>query len=589
MLFRILKVVMLCQFIASGGFSQAVTADNIRLNQVGFYTSGPKTAIVINTTAVRFFIISKTSDDTVFSGNLKSQGIWEYSNESACKADFSRFNKEGEYFLSVAGSGNSHSFVIGPQVYLAAGKASLKMFYYQRASTDLPEKYAGKWARKVGHPDREVLIHPCAASATRPAGTTISCPGGWYDAGDYNKYIVNSGISTYTLLALYESFPKFLDTLNTNIPESGNNIPDILDEVIWNLRWMLSMQDEDGGVYHKLSNTNFDGSIMPEAAKEPRYVVKKSTAASLDLAAVTAQAYRVFKNFNKQLPGLADSCLAASQKAWSWAKKNPHVMYIQSQINSSFNPDIATGEYGDASVDDEFQWAAIELYIATGKFNYYDEINLQFTLNNAFDIPNWQKVNTLGIYSLLTHRSNLSTFEEMDAVKAKLIRMADPLKKSTNNSAFSVPMGLNSSDFVWGSNSIAANQGMLLIQAYNLTGDKTYLDAAIAALDYLLGRNGTAYSFLTGFGEKSTRNPHHRPSESDSIEDPVPGFLAGGPNPGIEDASACGGKYVSKLPATAYIDNKCSYASNEVAINWNAPFTYLILAIEAIKSKEKNK
>ncbi len=575
-------LLLFLQALSAICFSQA-NGDNIRLNQVGFYPSGSKMAIVVSPASPRFFIINATSKDTVFSGNLKTAGVWEYTNETVSQGDFSRFNKPGEYVFSVPGTGSSFPFKIAPQVYLPAGKAALKMFYYQRASTDLPEKYAGKWARKTGHPDTEVLIHPSAESPKRPAGTKISCPRGWYDAGDYNKYIVNSGISTYTLFSLYEDFPEFFDTLKTDIPESSNNIPDILDEALWNLRWMLTMQDEDGGVYHKLSNPNFDGNIMPEAAKEPRYALKKSTTASLDFAAVTAQAYRIFKKFKKELPGLADSCLTASQKAWHWAKKNSHVLYDQSQVNSNFNPDVSTGTYADASADDEFQWAAIELYIATGKFSYYDELNLSFTLNNAFELPNWQKVNTLGLYSLIANRADISGFEEMDAVKTKLLRMADQLKKNISSSAYAVPMGTNVSDFNWGSNGNAANQGMLLIQAYNLTQDKSYLDAAIASLDYLLGRNGTGYSFLTGFGNKSTRNPHHRPSIADGIDDPVPGLLAGGPNPGMEDASNCGGKYTSKLPGNAYIDNICSYASNEIAINWNAPFAFLALAIEAIK------
>ena len=583
---KLLAVNLLCLCLAHNGISQTAAGDLIRINQNGFYASGPKAAVVINTTATDFSLINTATKEKVFTAPLKASAVWEYSNEKASKADFSKFNKPGTYVVSVNGVGESYPFIIGSQVNLPLGKAALKMYYYQRASTELTEKYAGKWARKAGHPDNEVLVHASAATSTRPAGTKISSPRGWYDAGDYNKYIVNSGISTYTLLSLYEHYPKFCDTLNTFIPESGNNLPDLLDEVLWNLRWMLTMQDQDGGVYHKLTNPNFDGSVMPHAATEARYVVKKSTAASLDFAAVTAQAYRIFRNFNKQLPGFADSCLIASKSSYTWSKKNPGITYVQSLMNASYNPDIVTGEYGDQGLDDEFQWAAMELYISTGKFNYYDEANLKFTMNN-FDLPNWAKVNTLGLYSFIKFRSELASVEEMELLKDKLIKMADSFRKNVGNSAFGVPMGLKSTDFNWGSNANAANQGVLLIQAYNLTGDKSYLDAAVASLDYLLGRNGTGYSFFTGYGEKSTKNPHSRPSESDGIEDPVPGLLAGGPNPGMEDASNCGGKYVGKLPATAYIDDKCSYASNEIAINWNAPFAYLTLAIEAIKGPEK--
>jgi endoglucanase len=156
------------------------------------------------------------------------------------------------------------------------------------------------------------LIHPSAASPQRSAGTTINSTGGWYDAGDYNKYIVNCGITMNTLLSAYEDFPKYFDTLNTHIPESGNKLPDILDEILYNLRWMLTMQDPyDGGVYNKCTNAAFDGMVMPGVTKLPRYVVQKGTTATLDFAAVMAQAARVFK---KHIPRLSDSCVKAAEK-----------------------------------------------------------------------------------------------------------------------------------------------------------------------------------------------------------------------------------------------------------------------------------
>jgi endoglucanase len=299
-----------------------------------------------------------------------------------------------------------------------------------------------------------------------------------------------------------------------------------------------------------------------------------------------AQSYRIYKKFNNQLPGFADSCLAASQKAWKWSQKNPNQLYRQGEINSSFNPDIQTGEYGDGSADDEFQWAALELFASTGKMEYYDEANLSFTLRNGFDIPSWQKVNTLGLYTLVRLRNSIPEVPEMEMVKERIIKMASELKSHAATSPYGVPMGIRPDNFSWGSNSICANQGMLLIQAYNLTNEIIYLDAAISSLDYLLGRNPTGYSFVTGYGNKHSNDPHHRPSEADGIEDAVPGMLVGGPNPGQEDISSCGNRYTSKFPALSYIDHKCSYASNEIAINWNAPFAYLAYSIEInLKSK----
>lgn len=571
--------------VASSAFAQTAT-NKIRLNQVGFYPSTEKVAIVTDSVAREFFVIDVVTKGKVFSGELKQKGMWEYSDEYSSKADFTKFNKVGKYYISVPGVGDSYPFEISNQVNLTIGKASLGFLYYQRASTDLPAQYAGKWARPAGHLDNEVIVHASAATATRPEGTKIKSSKGWYDAGDYNKYIVNSGISTYTLMALYEQYPKFFDTLKLNIPENTNAIPDILDEIRWNLDWMVTMQDEDGGVYHKLTNTNFDGSVMPADATNGRYVIMKTTAATLDFAAVMAVAYRVYKKTDK---AFADKCLKQSIAAYDWAKKNKNVIYNQGVMNQKYNPDINTGAYDDGNVSDEFQWAAIELYIATNKAAYAEDANIEFTLRTEFDLPNWAKVNTLGLYSLIQNRDYLPVeyAPTVELVKDKLLTMASKLQKyQTNKSAFEIAMGMSNGNFNWGSNSTAANQGMLLMNAYKLSGDGTYLTAAISNLDYLLGRNGTGYCYVSGYGSKRVMNPHHRPSEADGVLEPVPGMLAGGPNPGQEDAGYCAGKYTTKLPAKCYIDEQCSYATNEVAINWNSPVSFLILSVEATKGRK---
>jgi len=144
-------------------------------------------------------------------------------------------------------------------------------------------------------------------------------------------------------------------------------------------------------------------------------------------------------------------------------------------------------------------------------------------------------------------------------------------------------MGSQSWMFSWGSNAVAANQGMELLIAYRLTGNSAYLRAALGNLDYLLGRNATTYCFVTGFGNRSPQHIHHRISSSDGIAAPVPGLLAGGPNPGEEDGVTT---YPSSLPALAYTDDQNSYASNEIAINWNAPLVFLSIGMEALTSPD---
>ncbi|MFD3003937.1 glycoside hydrolase family 9 protein [Pontibacter toksunensis] len=565
---------------------QEQLSENIRLNQVGFYPNAPKMAVVVGEVEDGAFYV-KTPDlqETIYTGHLSATKAGEFSNRPTRVADFSDFKETGSYVLVIPGVGRSYEFEIAKDIHKDVAAASIKGFYYQRLSTDLPEQYAGKWARPAGHPDNEVLIHPSAASAKRPAGSTISAPRGWYDAGDYNKYVVNSGISMGTLLSAYEDFPAFYRNLELNIPESGNNVPDILDEALWNLRWMMAMQDpEDGGVYNKLTNASFDGMIMPAEATNPRYVVQKGTAATLDFAAVMAQASRVFSKYENEYPGLADSALLAAVKAWNWAQRNPNVDYDQDAMNKQFKPEVSTGGYGDKDYSDEFIWAAAELYATTKQDLYYKEVNM--LPDDKMPLPSWPQVRLLGYYTLNRFSNELTPIAQKDLteIKKRLVSFADELIDGASTRSYRTVMGKTAGDYIWGSSSVAANQGIALIQAYQLTDDKKYLNAALSNLDYLLGRNATGYSFLTGFGDKPIMNPHHRPSIADGIKEPIPGLLSGGPNARADKQDKCT-TYQSTFADEMFTDDDCSYASNEIAINWNAPFVYLAGAVEALQNR----
>lgn len=552
----------------------------IKLNQLGFFTDGPKKAVINGGIEGEFYVVTNNLSDTVYTGILSNATIWSHSNESVRIADFSSYNVPGIYRIRVPNVPTpSYPFTISETVLNKVSKASIKAFYYQRASTSLPQKYAGVWKRAAGHPDKQVRIHNSAVSPGRPKDFIISSPRGWYDAGDYNKYIVNSGISTYTLLAAYEHFSTYYDTINLNIPESSNAIPDILDEALYNIRWMLTMQDPyDGGVYHKLTNENFDGDVMPVQANDIRYVVKKGTAATLDFAAVMAQSARIYSEFATKLPGLSDSCLKAAEKAFDWAILNPNIAYIQSNIS---DPIIRTGEYPNGNFTDEFNWAAAELFLTTLKPQYYTRFNLA----TDAEIPSWPNVHTLGLISMGHNRvvmaDYIPTKSDTTTIKNKIIDIANVYKNHSLESAYAIAMGAFNWNFGWGSNSTAANQSLVLIQAFNYTKDSSYLKAAVSNLDYLLGRNGLNYSFVTGYGSLSSKKPHHRVSQADGVVPPVPGFLVGGPNPSQEDN--CLG-YPSTARAMSYVDSECSYASNEIAINWNAPLAYITGAIQSIYS-----
>jgi endoglucanase len=534
----------------------------IHLNQVGFLPDSGKIAIVPNVVSGEFWLVDAKTGSEVLRGPLSQAQSWDVAGDSVKVADFTAFNKAGHYKIRVAEAGESPPFYIQENIYDPVLAAAVKYFYYNRASAPIDASYAGKFARPAGHPDTLVYIHASAASAERPAGTVLSSPKGWYDAGDYNKYTVNSGISTYTLLAALADFPRLFADVRLNIPESGDAVPDLLDEILWNIDWLITMQDpNDGGVYHKLTDLRFSEDGMPHEQNTKRYIVQKSTAATLNFAAVMAYASVVMRDYEKHFPGRPAQYLQAAESAWSWAKKNPKLLYVQPQ-------DINTGAYAmvNENLQDEWLWAAAELFRASGKKAYLSGI--QFPENSR--VPEWSAVEGLGLYALARHNK---AGKLQQAARDQLIAMANRMVREYWQSGYLVPM--TEVDFRWGSNAVAMNKAMVLLSADRLQPNKDYRPAARGLLDYVLGRNPTGYSYVTGFGYKSTMNPHHRISHYDGVAPPVPGMLAGGPQPGWQDEC----KYPSRLPAKSYLDDWCSYSTNEVAINWNAPLVYVLAAL----------
>ncbi|AUC76196.1 glycoside hydrolase family 9 protein [Olleya sp. Bg11-27] len=552
---------------------------DIRYNQVGYFVGKDK---IINIAAPSIFssknyTILNANEDIMLSGTTTSPFFWADSDEYIATIDVTSIDTPGTYTFQT--DELDISFHVGTQVYESISEASLKYFYYNRASTSIPATYGGQYARAMGHEDTQVYVHSSAASPSRPTGTLISSAKGWYDAGDYNKYVVNSGISTYTLLAAFEHYEAYFTSKAINIPETGGGLPDILDEIKWNLDWLLTMQEPaGGGVYHKLTGLNFSGIVMPEDYTLDRYVVQKSTAATLNFAAVMAMASRIYSNFETEVPGYSAQLLNAAQNAYTWAESNPNVLFE--------NPsDVTTGQYGSTDNTDEFQWAAVELFITTADVQYKNDINVS-AIGNGY--PTWQYTDPLALISILFHETVLAPDIDTDTARSTLISYANALKTKVESSVMNITMGQASWDYSWGSNGVAANQILILIRGYEATNEQSYLDAAYTAMDYLLGRNGTGYCYVTGFGEQSALNPHHRISEADAVTAPIPGMLAGGPHTGQQDASNCTNTYPSNSNAASYMDNWCSYTSNEVAINWNAPLAYTLNALNYYQNEIDN-
>jgi len=556
-------------------------SDLIRFNQLGFYPSEEKVAVIFADSVGKesFAIRNLETNKVVYKGVASAARVSAFSDKTTAVLTFTEVAAPGQYQIEIKGVGKSHPFVIRENLLEGIALAGLKAFYYQRASTPIEEQYAGQWSRPGGHPDDKVLIHAAAVSTGRPEGAVISSPKGWYDAGDYNKYIVNSGFSIGVLMALYEDYPEAVSKQNANIPESGNATPDLLDEIYWNLDWMLSMQDPaDGGVYHKLTEAEFEGFIKPEDCQKPRYVVAKSVTAALDLAASFAQASRIYSDYEADYPGVSEKTLAAARRAFDWALKHPDALYNQRQMNEKYDPDVTTGEYGDRNASDEFFWAAVELYVTTGEEQYL-KVAGQYE-PGEYHLPVWSRISGLGDWTLIRYAGSLDEEGKAlaDRARQQLLAYADSAAQNVETSPYAAPYGRAAKDFFWGCNSDAAsNQGITFLYAWHQTKDKKYLTDALHDMDYILGRNATGFCYITGWGVKSTVNPHHRLSASDSVLEPVPGLLAGGPNPGKQDRC----EYPSDIPDECYLDEQASYASNEIAINWQSLFTYFATALDA--------
>ena len=262
---------------------------------------------------------------------------------------------------------------------------------------------------------------------------------------------------------------------------------------------------------------------------------------------------------SSDLKPLADSCLAQAKMAYLWATDNPNVEFK--------NPaDVSTGEYGDSDLNDEWFWASAELYITTGRREYESRA---IAHNSDFNVPSWGEVGMLGHYSLVNSNTEITKVNS----QAQVIDKANGLTRADAHS----PIRLSLSNYDWGSNSSVANEAMLKLIAYRLTGCNRFKASALNDLHYLLGRNGTGFCYLTGFGSHNPKNIHHRISAADGIDEPVPGLLVGGPNTVV--MTDCDDTERSKYPAKSYADKLCSYSTNEIAINWNAPMAFLLWGI----------
>ncbi|MCW3835717.1 glycoside hydrolase family 9 protein [Sphingomonas canadensis] len=586
----------------------------IRMNQTGLEAAGPKRAMLTDESGDPIaWELRDARGKPVLSGRTIVFGPDAQAGESVHIIDFGGFATPGTGYRLKAGERLSRPFTIACGARGRLALDALAFFYHQRAGVPIEARLVGeRWARPAGHAgetaacfrgkDMRGLEWPGCSYSRELAG-------GWYDAGDQGKYVVNGGISVWTLLNAYErgqarGAAPFADG-SAAIPEAGNGVNDLLDEARFELEFLLKMQvpegtrasvpagpfkpaspgqpvwmttppdfatiDASGMAHQKVADRHWTAlPTPPHRDTQDRLLYPPTTAATLNLAAVTAQCARIWRGIDA---AFAARCLAASERAWAAALRNPEI-YATNSFDGS-------GGYGDSDVSDEFFWAATELYATTGKQLYGEVVRRSKHFAAPVTEPGWPRTAPLGAITLATVPSGLSG-KETKRLRAALFSAADGWLKERDATGYRIPFATAS--WPWGSTASILNRAMILGVAGDLTGEKKYRDGVIDAIDFLLGRNPLDISFVSGFGIRAMANPHHRfwaPSADVSLPPPPPGVLSGGPN-----NSSMSDPVAQKLkgncaPMRCWADDISAYALNEVAINWNAPLVWAAAWLDA--------
>ena len=546
---------------------------NIHYNQVGYDPRLPKKAIITGKGEYCMILSERgldafrrqTEADKKVSRPILSPAVYdEASGNTVRTVDFSALSEPGKYYL--ISDGESVIIEIKEKPYHALSNALVKGLYYQRCGCELPEKYVGPFKHAPCHLGKATLVKD---DGELEAGTVIDCSGGWHDAGDYGRYIAPAAVTLGHMLYSYEFFPQvYQDELN--IPESGNGVPDILNECRYELEWMLKMQRADGGLYHKVATRYFAKFIMPEDDKDDLWLFRVTHCATAAFAASAAQASRVYRPFDA---AFADRLLEAAKRAWDWTEANPDFLPFENP------PNLNSGAYGDSSCEDEIFWASAELYSVTAEARFLEAMKKRA---DAVDITQlgWRETAGFGALCCLFIMNNKLEEDFLSPLKKRFLQGADSFLELTQKSGYGTALAPD--NYIWGSSLPILNNGIALICAYLLTGELKYRNAAQNQLNYILGLNATGYSFVTGFGDKPFMFPHHRPSYADGVDDPVPGLVSGGPNNISPDNATKTAVPPDTPPAKFYLDYTPSASGNEIAIYWNSPAVFVAAYFDSL-------
>ncbi|GID92468.1 glycoside hydrolase family 9 protein [Amorphoplanes digitatis] len=553
------------------------TGPRVRVNQVAYLPRGPKKATLVTAATTRLgWQLRNAAGATVARGHTVPRGVDVSSGQNVQSIDFGGYRGRGTGYTLVADGETSRPFDIDAAAYERLRLDALKFYYPQRSGIEIRDDLRPGYARPAGHvgvaPNLGDVAVPCQPGV---CDYTLNVAGGWYDAGDHGKYVVNGGISTWELLNQFErtTEPGRLRDGTLAIPESGNRVPDILDEARWELEFMLSMRVPAGKplagmVHHKIHDANWTGlPLLPHLDPQQRELHPVSTAATLNLAATAAQAARIYKRYD---PAFAKRALAAARTAYTAALAEPARYALESDGTGG-------GAYNDSKVDDDFYWAAAELYLTTGEKRYADAVlaspvhTADIFGPGAFDWANTAAAGRLDL-ALVPNR-----LPGRAAVRASIVRGAEKYLSVQAGHPYGVAYAPANNMWDWGSNSLLLNNLVVVAGAYELTGRDRYRDGVIEGMDYLFGRNALNQSYVTGYGEVSSQNQHSRwysHQLEPALPNPPVGSLAGGANSSIQDPYAQS-KLTGCVGQFCYIDDIQSWSTNELTINWNSALSWV--------------
>ncbi len=591
----------------------------VRLNQEGFYPNYAKIATVSTslTTPINWQLVN-SEGTVVMTGKSTVKGYDHASGNNVHIIDFSNYRTAGTGYKIVTDvpdantsdhptDNESMPFNIGNYIYSKMKYDSVKYFYHHRSGIPITMPYADgeQWTRPTGHyPD---ILAP-DPTKDYIANYTLDVTGGWYDGGDFGKYVINGGISTWTLMNSYERALYFGDTSvapfkdgSLNIPESGNGFPDILDEARYNLNALLNMQVPAGNtlagmVHHKAGDVRWlELATRPDQDKMERYLQPPTTVATLNLAAIAAQGSRLWKQYDA---AFAAKCLTAAETAWDAAVAHP-----------SIYPPPSSALCGNSEAPyykDDFYWAACELYVTTGSQKYLDYIKSSpHYLQEPTELAGSEYIGPTGCFDLdntagmgtitLALVPNLLPETDVAKAKANIMAAADKFISIEQAQGYGVPIEENLipspfdqpavSGFPQGSNSFVVNNAIVmsyayLFSGYDSSGHKKYLNGALTAMDYILGRNPNVQSYVTGYGDNPLENPNHlfwAYQADNTFPHPPAGCMSGGPNSNLQDPLVKSlGWQPGNIPSEkCFVDNIESWSTNEISTNWNAPLAWM--------------